>query len=179
MWGVIRNNLQRLQKLLVMPEDYERPSSVGKPGELDVSNASFAWGGGDAGSSAPILSGVNMHIEPGSLVAVVGAVASGKSTLAGGILSLVQATEGRVRVGGTTALCAQQPFVMNESVKQNIVFEAPFDQALYNKALHACCLETDLAVFPNGDETEVGEKGVTISGSCCALNWDAMRSRPC
>ena len=112
------------------------------------------------------------------MVAVVGEVGSGKTTLAQGILSLVRAAPSGARsgeaagaggeplltVGGSTAYVAQKPFVMNDSVRNNIVFHADFDEERYLQAVYACALKPDMEVFVDGDSTEVGEKGVTISG---------------
>ena len=58
----------------------------------------------------------------------------------------------------------QQSWIFNATVKDNILFGAPFDQARYDKALRVSCLDSDIQLFSNGDQTEIGEKGGNISG---------------
>jgi ABC-type multidrug transport system fused ATPase/permease subunit len=58
----------------------------------------------------------------------------------------------------------QDSWIQNATVKQNILMRAPYDEARYNCAISACALEQDLATLPQGDDTEIGEKGVTLSG---------------
>ncbi|KAG5352719.1 glutathione S-conjugate-exporting ATPase Abc4 [Termitomyces sp. Mn162] len=62
------------------------------------------------------------------------------------------------------AYAAQESWVQNETIKQNILFGAPFEEERYKKVLYQCSLERDLTLFDAGDETEVGEKGLTLSG---------------
>jgi len=112
----------------------------------------------------PAVRDISLSIKPGALVAIVGEVAAGKTTLAHGLLSLVRLESGTVRVGGKTALVAQKSFISNDSVRDNILFESAFDKKRYDEAVHACVLEQDFAAFVDGDSTEVGERGVTISG---------------
>ncbi|KZV91547.1 P-loop containing nucleoside triphosphate hydrolase protein [Exidia glandulosa HHB12029] len=65
---------------------------------------------------------------------------------------------------GGVAYAAQEAWVQNETIKQNILFGAPYDEERYKKVLYQCALERDLSLFDAGDETEVGEKGLTLSG---------------
>ncbi|KAJ7505414.1 hypothetical protein B0H11DRAFT_420761 [Mycena galericulata] len=67
---------------------------------------------------------------------------------------------------GGVAYTSQQPWIENATIKENIVFDrgVPFDEVRYKKVLFACALYPDLELFPNGDETEVGERGLTLSG---------------
>jgi len=160
MWGNMRTNMQRLEKLLQLDEDFVKPVSVGIPGQVEIKDAEFVW----EDSEEPTLENISMSIKPGSIVAIVGKVASGKSTLANVILSLLPCKKGSVQVGGSTALVSQKAFITNDSVRDNIIFHGEYNESLYLEAIHACCLKPDMKVFVNGDMTEVGEKGVTISG---------------
>ncbi|KAJ7797527.1 hypothetical protein B0H14DRAFT_3093160 [Mycena olivaceomarginata] len=59
---------------------------------------------------------------------------------------------------------AQESWVLNDTIRNNILFNSPMDEARYNKVLYQCCLERDLELWDAGDETEVGKKGLTLSG---------------
>ncbi|KAJ7847131.1 hypothetical protein B0H14DRAFT_3138599, partial [Mycena olivaceomarginata] len=65
---------------------------------------------------------------------------------------------------GGISYAAQESWVLNDTIRNNILFNSPMDEARYSKVLYQCCLERDLEVWDAGDETEVGEKGLTLSG---------------
>ncbi|KDO28325.1 hypothetical protein SPRG_06375 [Saprolegnia parasitica CBS 223.65] len=110
------------------------------------------------------LRGVSLHVRSPSLIAVIGPVGSGKSTLLHGLLGDVDCTHGHVHRFGSVAYVSQQPFIQNASVRANITFGLPFEAAKYADAVRVSCLEPDLRVLPHGDSTEIGEKGITLSG---------------
>lgn len=62
------------------------------------------------------------------------------------------------------AFAPQESWVLNDTIKNNVLFTTPFDEERYKKVLYQCAMETDIALFDAGDETEVGEKGITLSG---------------
>jgi ABC-type multidrug transport system fused ATPase/permease subunit len=97
-------------------------------------------------------------------MAVVGRVGDGKSSLLGAILGEMIRSDGKVTVRGELAYFSQTSWILSATVKDNITFGHRFDQAFYEKVLDACALRADLAVLPSGDMTEVGEKGVSLSG---------------
>ncbi|EJK45519.1 hypothetical protein THAOC_35867, partial [Thalassiosira oceanica] len=111
------------------------------------------------------LSGIDFSVNRGEVVAVVGSVASGKSTLLQGVLGDVDQADGTtVARDDNVAYASQTPFVLSATVRQNILFGSPFDEDRYERVLDACCLRPDLLQFPAGDLTEIGERGVTMSG---------------
>ncbi|EDK44914.1 conserved hypothetical protein [Lodderomyces elongisporus NRRL YB-4239] len=69
-----------------------------------------------------------------------------------------------IKIRGSVAYCSQLPWIMNASVKENILFGCRFDKNFYNKTISSCQLTQDLEILPDGDETQVGEKGVSLSG---------------
>ena len=73
-------------------------------------------------------------------------------------------TSGEAHVNGSVVYCAQQPWIMNSTLKENIVFGSPFDAERYARVLRVCALLPDLEILPKGDETEIGEKGINLSG---------------
>ncbi|KAJ2501224.1 hypothetical protein GGH96_002145 [Coemansia sp. RSA 1972] len=110
------------------------------------------------------LKAVNLEIPHGSLVIVIGSVGSGKSSLASAIVGEMDCTSGSIIYGGTLGYAPQVPWMTNATIRENIVFGKPFDYETYLSVIEACELEADLAAFPAGDQTEIGERGVTLSG---------------
>ncbi|KAG8730641.1 hypothetical protein FRC11_006220, partial [Ceratobasidium sp. 423] len=123
------------------------------------------------------LCDVSVVFPEGVLTLVYGPTGSGKSSLLSAILGEMDRFEGEsylpkdpTRLNSKTSLqmatsyCAQQPWLEHKSIKENILFGSPFDQERYKATLDACGLRPDLALFEDGDETEIGEKGVSLSG---------------
>ncbi|KAF1329526.1 Abc transporter c family member 2, partial [Globisporangium splendens] len=110
------------------------------------------------------LEGINAEIDAGSLVMVIGTVGSGKSSLLNALLGEMKMTQGHVDVHGDIAYVSQESWIRNSSVKDNILFEAEFDVERYEKVLEATQLALDLHALPNGDQTEIGERGINLSG---------------
>ncbi|KAJ3095767.1 hypothetical protein HDU97_006553 [Phlyctochytrium planicorne] len=112
------------------------------------------------------LKDVNIKIPTGSLVAVVGAVGSGKTSfvaaLTGGLKS--DNASARVIFNGSVGYVPQQPWIMNATLRDNILFGLPLDQERYDRAVDVCALNKDLTVLPAGDMTEIGERGINLSG---------------
>ncbi|XP_049527650.1 ATP-binding cassette sub-family C member 3 [Dermacentor silvarum] len=111
-----------------------------------------------------VLRDVSLKVEPGSLVGLVGSVGSGKSSLLTALQGDVHKIRGLCRVKGPIACVPQSACIYNMSIRDNILFGKPLDVLLYERVLSACDLLKDLAGFPAGDLTEVGQKGATLSG---------------
>ncbi|KAG9466704.1 hypothetical protein GDO78_016239 [Eleutherodactylus coqui] len=122
--------------------------------------ASFQW----ETNGPSILKDINIKIPEGSLVAVVGQVGSGKSSLLSAILGEMNKLEGTVQRKGSVAYVAQQAWLQNALFKENILFGRPLHNVFYEKVLEACALRPDLELLPHGDQTEIGERGVNLSG---------------
>lgn len=110
------------------------------------------------------LNDIDIEIPRGAFVAVVGAIGSGKSSLLSGLMGEMRRTEGKVVFGSPIAICNQVPWITNATVRENILFGRPFDEERYWKAVKDACLETDLEILEGGDATEIGEKGINLSG---------------
>ncbi len=110
------------------------------------------------------LKSVSIKIRRGAFTAIVGEVGSGKSSLLYALLGEIPKESGSVRVAGRMAYMAQQPWIQNATVKNNIVFGDELDEERYKKAVEVCCLTRDLESLPNGDATEIGERGINLSG---------------
>ncbi|GIY40685.1 multidrug resistance-associated protein 1 [Caerostris darwini] len=133
------------------------------PSEKDpivIENGTFSWTKEDA----PALSNLNFRVPEGSLVAVVGQVGSGKSSLLAALLGDMIKWCGKVNVKGSIAYVPQQAWIQNATLRKNVLFTKSYDERKYNCILEACALAQDLEILPGGDMTEIGEKGINLSG---------------
>lgn len=107
---------------------------------------------------------IDLCVKKGALVGICGGVGSGKSSLLAALLGQMTLLEGRVAAGGGFAYVSQQAWILNHSLRENILFGSEYDQEKYDAVLEACCLLPDLAELPFGDMTEIGERGANLSG---------------
>ncbi|KAK0619996.1 ABC transporter [Immersiella caudata] len=128
---------------------------------IALTNASFGWG-----DAPPVVKNVNMSVTKDTpLTLILGPVGCGKSTVLKGLLGEASILEGTVQIRTKRiSFCDHNPWLVNGSIRENIIGETPYDQGLYDSVIHACTLSTDLEQLPEGDETTVGSKGVTLSG---------------
>ncbi|KAL7538808.1 hypothetical protein ACHAXR_008799, partial [Thalassiosira sp. AJA248-18] len=111
------------------------------------------------------VGGVNMSVRPGEILAIVGPVGSGKSTIINAIIGEISVSPKTImETHGKVAYASQVAFILNATLRDNILFGNEFDVARYNQVLDACCLREDIEQLSNGDQTEIGERGVTLSG---------------
>ncbi|KAJ3095768.1 hypothetical protein HDU97_006554 [Phlyctochytrium planicorne] len=118
-------------------------------------------------SPAPRLAikNINLTIPTGSLVAVVGAVGSGKTSFISALIGALKAHgDARVVFNGSVGYVPQQAWIMNATLRDNILFGLPFDQERYDRAIDVCALRKDLDVLAGGDMAEIGERGINLSG---------------
>ncbi|KAL8828170.1 MAG: hypothetical protein Q9191_002746 [Dirinaria sp. TL-2023a] len=123
--------------------------------------ATFSW---DRNNSRRCLEEVDFVAHKGDLTCIVGRVGSGKSSFLQAILGGLWKIRGEVVVHGHIAYVSQQPWVMNASVKENVVFGHRWDPQFYERTIQACALAEDFKSLPDGDRTEVGERGISLSG---------------
>jgi ABC-type multidrug transport system fused ATPase/permease subunit len=112
----------------------------------------------------PVLRDINMTVPAGDLCLVIGAVGAGKTSLLHACLAELTKTQGTVRMSGPIAYTSQSAFIMNSTLRENILFGQPFDPVRYAKVIHACALAADLEQLPGGDLTAIGERGINLSG---------------
>ena len=112
----------------------------------------------------PILQNISLKVKDKSLTAVVGRVGQGKSSLLSAIIGEMYKLEGSIRVRGRIAYVPQQAWILNATLKDNILFGNAYDPERYRQVLRVCGLEPDLAILPAGDLTEIGERGINLSG---------------
>ncbi|XP_051056069.1 ATP-binding cassette sub-family C member 3 [Phodopus roborovskii] len=156
-------SLKRIQDFLnqdeLDPQCVERKTI--SPGyAITVHNGTFTW----IHDLPPTLHSLNFQIPKGALVAVVGPVGCGKSSLVSALLGEMEKLEGTVCVKGSVAYVPQQAWIQNCTLQENVLFGQPMNPKRYQQALETCALMTDLDVLPGGDQTEIGEKGINLSG---------------
>ncbi|KAG0369091.1 hypothetical protein BGZ54_000347 [Gamsiella multidivaricata] len=110
------------------------------------------------------LKGINLSAYKGDLTAIVGRVGQGKSSLLHAMIGDMYKRQGRVRISGRIAYAPQQAWIMNATLKDNILFGAELDQEKYDSIVHAAGLVPDIDMLPAGDSTEIGERGINLSG---------------
>ena len=110
------------------------------------------------------ISDLNLQIGRNELVAVIGTVGSGKSSLLAALAGDMRRTTGDVILGASRALCPQYAWIQNATVRSNVIFGKEIDMEWYEQVIEACALKPDLEMLPAGDLTEIGERGITISG---------------
>ncbi|KAJ8592180.1 P-loop containing nucleoside triphosphate hydrolase protein [Rhizopogon salebrosus TDB-379] len=128
---------------------------------LSVKGGEFHWNKQDVSAA---LEDINLTVHKGELVGVLGRVGSGKSSLLSAIIGDMRKAEGEVTLFGNVAYAAQNPWILSATVRENILFSHEYDEVFYNLVIEACALKPDLELLPQGDLTEVGEKGITLSG---------------
>ncbi|XP_038663729.1 ATP-binding cassette sub-family C member 8 isoform X4 [Scyliorhinus canicula] len=149
-----------------------------------VTNGFFTW----TSDGAPTLSNIEIKIPHGQLTMIVGQVGCGKSSLLLAVLGEMQKNSGNVywnseRMEGESssteeetavdvevrrrtavAYASQKPWILNNTVEENITFGNPFNKQRYKAVIEACSLQPDIDILPQGDQTQIGERGINLSG---------------
>uniref|UniRef100_A0A671P0A7 ATP-binding cassette sub-family C member 10 n=1 Tax=Sinocyclocheilus anshuiensis TaxID=1608454 RepID=A0A671P0A7_9TELE len=154
-------SLDRIQRFLTLQDQdltvyYSQVCPEDPLSAVEMDQASFSWKQSEEDDSIS-----------GSLVAVVGKVGCGKSSLLAAITGELTRSGGEVFVRGREqgfGLAVQEPWIQHATVQDNILFGRDFDSTFYQAVIEACALADDLNILPGGDQTEVGENGVTLSG---------------
>ena len=110
------------------------------------------------------LHDINIDIGAKEFIGVIGGVGSGKSSLLSAISGQMRNTAGMSTVDNKRAFCSQVPWIRNATIRENITFGQKFEQVKYDRIIQACSLTHDLEVLPHGDMTEIGERGINLSG---------------
>ncbi len=158
-------------------------SAHGAGQRIGFEDASFTYADDDSDveEGAFCLRDINLRFPVGKLSIVAGPVGSGKTTLLMSLLGETRQLAGRTfmpcpvarataPIDPTTGLsesvayCSQSPWLLGTTLKENILFGSPYNERRYRAVIKACALEPDLKILEYGDETEVGEKGTSLSG---------------
>lgn len=151
--------LGRIRSFLTLPEFSHPVATPTLESAIEISDATFMWSEKRTALTIPRL-----NIKRGELVVVVGSIGSGKSALLLGILGELSLSSGSAAICGSIGYVPQLPWIVSDTVRGNIVCGQTFDEARYARVVQASGLETDLSLLPKGDLTEIGERGVNLSG---------------
>ncbi|KAM3930652.1 ATP-binding cassette sub-family C member 10 isoform 2-T3 [Leptodactylus fuscus] len=169
-------SLDRVQAFLDLPEQdmlrYYRVEAPSRDGcvVVEMRNATFSWGSevkDSEGSGSLTLFIQHLSVKKGMLLAVVGKVGCGKSSLLSAITGELRRLGGDLFVAHQEfgfGFVAQESWIQFATIRENILFGKEYEERLYKEVLEACALTQDLSILPAGDQTEVGESGVTLSG---------------
>ncbi|KAI0124180.1 P-loop containing nucleoside triphosphate hydrolase protein [Xylariales sp. AK1849] len=129
---------------------------------VQVEGSDFGW----SDSSSSIVKEVTTSIRSETkLTFVVGPVGCGKSTFLKGLLGETPKARGRLSISTSQiAYCDQTPWIINGSIRENVMAASGLDDAWYRTVMQACALDIDMRQLPSGDSTVVGSKGVKLSG---------------
>ncbi|KAK3829999.1 MAG: multi drug resistance-associated protein MRP [Linnemannia gamsii] len=127
---------------------------------LLVTDASYSW----YKDAEPVISNISIAIKKDCLLSVIGRVGSGKSSLIAALCGDLERVSGEVRIRGSVAFVPQQAWIMNDTLRANILFGNRYDPHFYQKTIEACCLQQDFDMLLGGDMTEIGERGINLSG---------------
>ncbi|XP_077341580.1 ATP-binding cassette sub-family C member 10 isoform X2 [Lithobates pipiens] len=170
-------SLDRIQSFLEFPDQnlltYYKTEAPPKGGAtaVEIQNGLFSWGAAfkddmERSKSLQVSIG-HLSVPKGALVAIVGKVGCGKSSLLAAITGELTRCGGTLYVSRQEAgfgFVAQEPWIQFATIRDNILFGKEYNDHLYKEVVEACALTDDLSIFPYGDQTEVGENGVTLSG---------------
>ena len=177
-----RASLDRVQTILSVRPEITGPAAPAAVERGDTAvvfeEVGFSYNGSNGTGSAAALTGIDLTIEPGAVLGIVGPPGSGKSTLVALLPRLYDPTSGRIRIGGrdaralsleqlrrTIAVMPQEPFLFAGTLRDNIAFGDPEvgEERLAAAAREAALLET-IQRLPDGFDTVVGERGIMLSG---------------
>ncbi|KAJ3238679.1 Multidrug resistance-associated protein 1 [Chytriomyces hyalinus] len=145
-------------------EKSDKPAERKEKSKPENSKDKKSEEGSSTADVEPLFKDLNVNIPVGKLTAVVGTVGSGKSSFFSACIGEMTCLEGEVKIFGSLALCQQQPWLMSLNLRENILFGREFDQKTMDETIRVCGLEVDLEQLPEGLDTEVGEKGISLSG---------------
>uniref|UniRef100_A0A3Q3JJ45 Cystic fibrosis transmembrane conductance regulator n=1 Tax=Monopterus albus TaxID=43700 RepID=A0A3Q3JJ45_MONAL len=157
-------SVRRIEEFLVL-DDITKGSTVlsqhQKDAGVEIQDLVCYW---DKSLDAPSLQNVSFSLNPKQLLAVIGPVGAGKSSLLSSILGELPSEKGLLKVKGQLTYAAQQPWVYPGTIRSNILFGKEMNPQKYERVIKACALKRDLELLPDGDLTLIGDRGATLSG---------------
>ncbi len=127
-----------------------------------MKNVTATWEAGDPQNAGICF--VDLTVSERELCAIVGPVGAGKSTLLNVLIGELEIDSGDCIVNGSISYACQESWLFDGSIRSNIIFIEPFDERRYEEVIRVCGLERDFQLMPNGDKTQIGELGISLSG---------------
>ncbi|ORX88735.1 P-loop containing nucleoside triphosphate hydrolase protein [Basidiobolus meristosporus CBS 931.73] len=156
-------SFERIDRFLLQPEVKPLSSPEHPPADnrtkIDLQNATFCW----TSNSDPTIKDFSLKVKKGEIVAIVGDVGAGKSSLLLAIMGQITKTGGALSIFGSIAYVPFDSWLLNASLRDNILFGSPYDPEKYKMILQVCALSKDLEQLSYGDETEIGEHGFNLT----------------
>ncbi|XP_037318655.1 ATP-binding cassette sub-family C member 4-like isoform X2 [Pungitius pungitius] len=160
-----RVSIRRIQEFLLLDEIVKNKTIVPHMGEnealVEIQDLVCYW---DKSLDAPTLQNLSLTLRSNQLLAVIGPVGAGKSSLLSTILRELPLDKGELEVNGQLTYAAQQPWVFPGTIRSNILFGKELNPKKYERVIKACALKRDLELLPDGDLTLIGDRGATLSG---------------
>ncbi|KAG5193196.1 hypothetical protein JEQ12_020656 [Ovis aries] len=155
-------SIRRIKNFLLLDEISQLNTQLPSGDKTIVHMKDFTafW---DKESETPTLQGLSFTVRPGELLAVVGPVGAGKSSLLHALLGELPPSQGQVSVHGRIVYVSQQPWVFSGTVRSNILFGKKYEEERYEKVIKACALEEDLQLLKENDLTKIGDRGTPLS----------------
>ena len=156
--------MRRLDDFMALDEVEHLPISKNDDGDdtaCEINNADFKWDGTDQ----PALRNIHLKVKKGAKVAIIGDVGAGKSSLISALLGQIRQVRGdRLKVYGTTSYASQEAWLLNTTLRDNVLFGMDYNKPAYKEVIRVCSLQRDLTLLIAGDLTEIAERGVNLSG---------------
>lgn len=157
------SSIKRLEKFMTSSEIQHSPDLIStnekmtdSKAVIELKDVSAKW---SSNLKKETLRSVNFSAKGGAITALIGQVGSGKTSIFHSILRELPLTAGSLKVSGKIAYVSQEPWIFASSIRQNILFGRPMDRKRYENVISVCQLDHDFAMFPNKDQTMIGEKG--------------------
>lgn len=145
-------------------EDFQLSDALEEKGIVDVMSKEKSK---DAAEKEKVsfsgFNDLNFEIREGEFVIITGPIGTGKTSLLSAMAGFMKKTAGNVDVNGDLLMCGY-PWIQNATVRDNIIFGSPYTESKYKEVIRVCALQADLDILPSGDMTEIGERGITLSG---------------
>ncbi|KAJ1818780.1 hypothetical protein LPJ75_001351 [Coemansia sp. RSA 2598] len=158
----VRKGMKFLQSLADprSKEFIKHEENVPKDGTVvDLEDCVFSWG-----QEKFKLQPISLQVKSGDFVTIIGRVGGGKSSLVSGLCGEMEVESGKGRIYGRIGYVSQKPFIMNATLRENIMMGQEYDEKLMDKVVEASALTEDIKQLASGDMTEIGSNGVNLSG---------------
>ncbi|ORZ34436.1 P-loop containing nucleoside triphosphate hydrolase protein [Catenaria anguillulae PL171] len=156
-------SLARLTTFMQLAEVEPVPQETPRPGDdtmIELTNASFAWEGDENNT----LHDFSLNVKRGEIIAVIGDVGAGKSSLVAALLGQMKKTAGEIHMYGSTSYVPQEAWLLNFTLKENILFGSEYDQQKFDEVVRVSALTRDLTLLASAEYTEIAERGANLSG---------------